>query len=72
MAELCGVCHKNEVSTKCQVCSIPLCGICVKEVMLQEMTPASMVKPGVSMPPVRPGQTKKKVCAKCMKEADFL
>jgi hypothetical protein len=40
--------------------------------MLQEMTPASMVKPGISMSPTRPGMTKKKVCPKCMKEADLM
>ncbi|MDP6347550.1 MAG: hypothetical protein QGH23_02125 [Dehalococcoidia bacterium] len=72
MAELCSVCTKNEVSVKCEECGAPLCGICVKEVMLQEMTPASMVKPGISMSPTRPGMTKKKVCPKCMKEADLM
>lgn len=68
----CGVCNKNEAARNCEVCGIALCDMCTKEVLLQELTPASMVKPGINMSPVRPGQTKKKVCAKCMKEADFL
>ncbi|MEE9203109.1 MAG: hypothetical protein V3U31_07945 [Dehalococcoidia bacterium] len=72
MADLCSVCNKNEVSINCEECGTPLCGICAKEVMFQEMTPASMVKPGISMSPTRAGMTKKKVCPKCMKEVDLM
>lgn len=71
MAALCSVCNKNEVAVNCANCGRPLCAICAKEVILQEMTPASMVKPGVFMSPTRPGQIKKKVCLTCLKEADL-
>jgi len=71
MAELCYVCQKTEAARKCAVCGKPICEQDTREVLIQEMTPASMVKPGVSMSPVRAGQEIKKVCPKCMKEADF-
>lgn len=71
MAELCGVCKKNEAARKCDECGIPLCDICAKEVLLQEASPGCMVKPGVTLSPLRAGETKKKVCPKCMAEADF-
>ena len=71
-AKLCYVCGKAEASRNCEVCGKPLCDMDTREVLIQELTPASMVKPGVSMSPVRAGQTKKKVCSRCMKEADFM
>jgi hypothetical protein len=46
--------------------------MCAKEVLLQDLSPGTMVKPGVTMSPVRAGQTKKKVCPKCLAEVDFM
>lgn len=71
-AKVCGACSKNEAARECEECGIPLCDMCAKEVLLQEVSPGSMVKPGVSLSPLRPGQTKKKVCPKCLAEVDFL
>jgi len=74
MAEtkVCGVCKQNEAARTCSVCGIDLCDICGKDVMLQSVNPGNMVKPGVSLSPLRAGSQKKKVCAKCMAETDFM
>ncbi|MEW6034299.1 MAG: hypothetical protein AB1603_05550 [Chloroflexota bacterium] len=69
---MCGVCTKNEAARECSVCKIPICDICAKDVLLEDVSPGSMVKPGVSMSPLRAGKMKKKVCPKCMAEADFM
>lgn len=70
--KICGVCGKNESAKTCTECDIPLCDICAKEVLLQDVSPGSMVKPGVSTSPMRAGSKKKKVCPKCMESADFM
>lgn len=70
--KLCGVCNQNEAARTCDECGIDLCDVCTDEVILQEQNPGYMVKPGApSISPLRPSSTKKKVCPKCMKEADF-
>lgn len=71
-ARICGVCRKNEAARECSECGMPLCDICAKDVLLQDVSPGSMVKPGVSTSPLRAGSKKKKVCPKCMEEADFM
>jgi len=71
MAEMCVVCGKTEAARKCEVCGAPICEADTREVLYQELTPASMVKPGVAMSPIRAGQVKKKVCPKCMQEAEI-
>jgi len=73
MAEvkLCGVCGKNEMSTACEICGIPLCFLCVRKVSIAEASPTAQALPGVFLSPLRPGVAVKKVCAKCMREADF-
>ncbi|HLC23494.1 MAG TPA: hypothetical protein VJL08_03540 [Dehalococcoidia bacterium] len=70
--KLCVVCKKNEAARTCSECNIPLCDICAQDVHLQDVSPGSMVKPGVSTSPLRAGKTVKKVCPKCMAEADFM
>ena len=69
--ELCGVCGKNEAAQKCDECGIPICAMCTKEVTLQRQDPGSMLKPDVPSSTLRPAFTKKRVCPKCMAEADF-
>jgi len=70
--KVCGVCSKNDAARECSECGIPICDMCAKEVLLQDFSPGSMVKPGVSLSPLRAGQTKKKVCPKCLAEVDFM
>ncbi len=70
--KMCGVCNKAESARTCSECGVPLCDMCAKEVLLQDTSPGSMVKPGVSTSPIRAGSTKKKVCLKCMEEVDFM
>ena len=70
--KLCAVCGDNEAVRNCDVCAVALCDICTKEVVIPDMTPGTQVRPGVSMSPLRPAETKKKVCPKCLREADFL
>jgi len=70
MAEkMCGVCQKKEAEFTCNVCGIPLCDECVREVMIE--TPGQRVL-GVLTSPLKSGMRKQKVCQKCMKEVDFV
>ncbi len=73
MAEtkLCGVCHRDPMTITCAVCDIPLCPACVREVKIEAVSPGTTHK-GVTTSTLRPAQTVKKVCLKCMKEVDFL
>ncbi len=66
---VCGVCEKKEAEWTCNVCSIPLCSECVREVAIEN--PGQRVL-GVLTSPLKSGMRKQKVCAKCMKEVDFL
>lgn len=69
--KVCGVCGKNEMSVSCEVCGVPLCAMCLRTVVWQEATLSAQVKPGVFLSPLRPGILLKKVCATCMREAEF-
>ena len=69
--KLCGVCGKNEASHSCDICGIPLCDMCSKDVAIDEINPGTQVK-GMSLSPMRASRATKKVCPKCMEEADFL
>ncbi|MDO8473789.1 MAG: hypothetical protein Q7T05_08265 [Dehalococcoidia bacterium] len=71
-AKLCGVCGTNEASRACTECDIPICDMCAKEVLFQDVSPGSMVKPGVSTSPLRAGSKKKRVCPNCLESADFM
>ena len=73
MAEekLCGVCGKNEASVDCSECGIPLCATCMREVIIESVSPGSTHK-GMTTSTLRPAEKKKKVCLKCMKEVDFM
>ena len=68
---MCDVCGKNEATTKCSECGIPLCEMCANEVTMEDISPGHRVKgvttPGGVEPPVR----KKTVCPSCMKEVDI-
>ncbi|MEK7848573.1 MAG: hypothetical protein AAB270_06585 [Chloroflexota bacterium] len=70
-AKLCSVCGQNEASVNCAVCSVPLCTTCLKEVRILAVSPGTTHK-GVTTSTLRPAETIKKVCPKCMKEVDFL
>lgn len=67
---MCGICNKDEATTSCSECGIPLCGLCVKEIPIEEISPESTFK-GMSTTILRPAVSKKHVCSKCMKEADL-
>jgi len=70
MAEnLCGVCQKKAAEWTCSVCKIPLCAECVREVTMEN--PGQRVL-GVQTSPLKSAMRKQKVCAKCMKEVDFI
>lgn len=69
--KLCGVCGKNEMAESCEVCGIPLCTVCRKRVTFYSPNPASNVKPGVHLSPLRAGILTRKVCPKCMTEHEF-
>lgn len=68
---ICGVCEKNEASTKCEVCEIALCDMCKKSVVIESQKPGSKSKADVSASAIRAASWKKIVCPKCMEEADF-
>jgi len=70
--KVCGVCSKNDAAREWGECSFLICEMCAKVVLLQDLSPGTMVKPGVSLSPLRAGQTKKKVCPKCLAEVDFM
>ncbi|MDF2956575.1 MAG: hypothetical protein OD814_000197 [Candidatus Alkanophagales archaeon MCA70_species_1] len=71
MAEMCGVCKENEATKKCEVCGIPLCDVCAREIEIEETHPSHRVK-GVTTPGIIGEAVKKKVvCEKCMAEVDI-
>ena len=69
--KMCGVCGKDVAVTKCSVCGIDLCKACVKEVIIEQVSPGSTHK-GLTTSTSRPAIVRKEVCEKCLKEADFL
>jgi len=69
--KLCSVCSKNEASVNCATCNTPLCALCVREVKILAVSPGTTHK-GVTTSTLRPAETIRKVCPKCMKEVDFL
>jgi hypothetical protein len=68
--KMCGVCGKEEAVTNCEVCGIPLCAMCVKEITIQEISPTTLVR-GATISPVHPGEQKKKLCPKCLSEFEL-
>ena len=65
----CGVCQKKESEWTCNVCHVPLCAECVREVAIEN--PGQRVL-GVLTSPLKSGMKRQKVCEKCMKEVDFI
>lgn len=65
----CGVCQKKVAEFACNVCGVPLCAECVREVAIEN--PGQRVL-GVLTSPLKSGMKKQKVCEKCMKEVDFV
>jgi len=70
-SQMCGVCNKVQATINCSECGIPLCEGCVREVKILAVSPGTTHK-GVTTSTLRPAETIKKVCLKCMKEVDFL
>jgi len=71
MAEVCAICGKNEMTLRCEICQVPLCDLCFKEVGIEESSPGYRVK-GVAISSMRSPVTKRKVCPTCFREADLL
>jgi hypothetical protein len=69
--EMCGVCGKEPMAVKCSECGIPLCAACVREVKIETVSAGTTHK-GITTSTLRPAETIKKVCLKCMKEVDLL
>ena len=66
---LCQVCSKEEASETCSECGIPLCEFCVREVIISDPSLAYHIK-GVTVSPVRSGETRRKVCESCLDEVE--
>jgi len=69
--KLCGVCNKNEVTVSCEICKVPMCDICKREIQIEAQDPGHRVRPGVQFSTISPSSWKKIVCEKCMQEADI-